>query len=212
MAGQKKTTKKSSKKAAKKRRSKTPKGSAPPAADTSDTPPPPTAASEILGAMRDIKARREAARQAFQEQREAIRKTLAEQRRSAMDFLADFRRTLESEEANMVQVATEQAKAALAALMPPSVRATTEAAPQPQTPAPPPQAPAPPPAPADHAAGPDPVLGPDQKFLTALKLVVIHAADTEKLSKEDAELAESVLLDSLKELARQQAGAHPDGA
>ncbi len=205
MAGKKKTTKKSSKKAAKTRQPKTPKESAPPAADESDTPPPPTAASEILAAMQDVKARREAAQQAFQEQREAIRKTLEEQRQSAMDFLADFRRTLDTEEANMVQVATEQAKAALAALMPPAVRATTEAAPQPQTSAPQP-------APAEGSAEPDPVLGPDQKFLTALKLVVIHAADTEKLSKEDAELAEQVLLDSLKELARQQAGTKPDSA
>ncbi len=162
MAGKKKTTKKSSKKATKKRRPKAPEESAPPAADTSDTAPPPTAASEILAAMQDIKARREAARQAFQEQREVIRKTLEEQRQSAMDFLADFRRTLDTEEANMVQVATEQAKAALAALMPPSVRATTEAAPQPQT-----SAPAP--APAGNSAKPDPVLGPDQKILTALK-------------------------------------------
>lgn len=207
MAGKKKTTKKSSKKAAKRRRPKTPKGSAAPAAEKSDAVPPPTAASEILGAMQDVKARREAARQAFQEQREVIRKTLAEQRQSAMDFLADFRRTLESEEANMVQVATEQAKAALAALMPPSVRATTEAAPTPQTPAPQPQTPAPPPAPADDVAGPDPVLGPDQKILTALKLVIMNAADPEKLSREDADLAEQVLLDSLKELAREQSPA-----
>ena len=67
----------------------------------------------------------------------------------------------------------------------------------------------PPPAPTDNSAKPDPVLGPDQKILTALKLVIMHAADTEKLSKEDAELAEKVLLDSLKELARQQAGGQP---
>ena len=209
MAGKKKTTKKSSKKAAKTRQPKTPKESAPPAADESDTPRPPTAASEILGAMQDIKARRDAARLAFQEQRETIRKTLEEQRQSAMDFLADFRRTLDTEEANMVQVATEQAKAALAALMPSSVRATAEAAPPPQTSAP---QPAPQPAPADDSAKPHPVLGPDQKILTALKLVIMHAADTEKLSKEDAELAEKVLLDSLKELARQQAGTKPDSA
>lgn len=205
MAGKKQTTKKSSKKATKTRPPGTPDGSAPPAADESDTPPPPTAASEILGAIQDIKARREAAQQAFQEQREAIRKALEEQRQSAMDFLTDFRRTLDTEEANMVQVATEQAKAALAALMPPSVRATIEAAPQPPTSAP--QA-----APVNDSAKPDPVLGPDQKILTALKLVIMHAADTEKLSKEDAELAEKVLLDSLKELARQQSGAKPDNA
>ncbi len=205
MAGKKKTTKKSSKKATKTRPPQTPEESAPPATDESDTPPPPTAASEILGAMQDIKRRREAARLAFQEQREAIRKTLEEQRQAAMDFLADFRRTLDTEEANMVQVATEQAKAALAALMPPSVRATTEAAPQPPTSAPPP-------APADDSAKPDPVLGPDQKILTALKLVIMNAADTKKLSKEDAELAEKVLLDSLKELASQQAGVKPDSA
>ncbi len=212
MAGKKKTTKKSSKKAAKTRRPKTPKESAPPAADESDTPPPPTAASEILAAMQDVKARREAAQQAFQEQREAIRKTLEEQRQSAMDFLADFRRTLATEEANMVQVATEQAKAALAALMPPSVRATTEAAPQPQTAATQSQTAATQPEPADDAAKPDPVLGPDQKILTALKLVIMNAADPEKLSKEDAELAEKVLLDSLKELAKKQSSAAPESS
>ena len=48
--------------------------------------------------------------------------------------------------------------------------------------------------------------GPDHVVAQSL------AADTEKLSKEDAELAEKVLLDSLKELARQQAGTKPDSA
>ena len=55
------------------------------------------------------------------------------------------------------------------------------------------------------------MLGPEQKILTALKLVIMGAVDPQKLSKEDAELAEKVLLDSLKELARQQ-GAKVDSA
>jgi hypothetical protein len=195
MAGKKKSAKKPVKTAAK---PATPDPSSNPQKPTNK--PPPTAASEILDAMQDVQARQEAARQAFTEQREAIRKTLEEQRKSAMDFLSDFRRTLETDEANMVHIATEQAKAALEALLPPSVRASTQAAPAANT-----TASKVPPTPQEDAG--DPVLDADQKLLTALKLVVLDAVDAKKLNPEDSKLVEQVLLESLKKLARKQSAA-----
>lgn len=132
----------------------------PPAAEApADPAVTPTAAQEILDTLSQAHLMREQVRQTFYEQQQAIRKNLQEQRRSALEYITNFHKTLQSQEDNMVAVATRQAKDALDMFLP-GAEAAPEAAPDPAP------APDPPPAPdsgkaPDPAAASDPAAAPD---------------------------------------------------
>ncbi len=198
----------------------------------------PTAAQEILDTLSQAHLMREEVRKTFYEQQQAIRKNLQEQRRSALEYITNFHKSLQSQEDNMVAVATRQAKDALDMFLP-GAKAAPEAAPDPAP------APDPPPAP-DPAAASDPAaageaedsatpdaaepsngteepsmpsaaeaaaisagLANDPLILAALKLIIMDVANIKKMAAEDMELAQSVLLNALKKLARQQKDKGP---